>query len=451
MLKNITDYLANAKVGKGIVCGLIAPLSFAYVIGCGNDSKVEQQAKPTGAVISEIKESSYLPKEEIKQPIREELPKGTYRLSDGTLAFIETKNLESKLDGKIIKPAPQDPQQLNIASKVVYSTAASPITGARLTQGLCSLINSIDDLVVGKAHAQDLDDTRIEFAQYVNKPPVLRLKINPRQGNSPLTVVGDVSSSYDPDGNINNASVYWDFNGDGSFDIKTSGIEDKPKFTYYSPGKYTVVVNMKDENRANTTKTVQVAVLENGRVTTPSANYSGSSKSAAEDEWSEMAFCVGGFNFDGGKTQFAFSLDTDIGWTETNVGKYLYGGGVFITVINIAGGKGVDATSYNYGLDYIGNFWLGDYEKKYAPFFLGGLILNTTHTRIDTDTQKKSFFNTYPGVKLGGGIKVRIGGESSDESGTGGIKLGIYDNIIVANSLVTNNIEFNLGYVLFFN
>ncbi len=106
----------------------------------------------------------------------------------------------------------------------------------------------------------------------VNQPPTCSVTANPSSGDAPLNVTFSLSAS-DPDGSI--TAWVLDVNGDGDADY--SGTGNPPStisHTYNSPGGYSVVlmVSDNDEASANDTESVNVGSTNNPPNCTLSAN-----------------------------------------------------------------------------------------------------------------------------------------------------------------------------------
>jgi len=93
-----------------------------------------------------------------------------------------------------------------------------------------------------------------------NQPPIANIT-GPFTGYVNETLVFHAYNSYDPDGNI--TGYRWDFENDGIFD--TDWLEDVLiTCNYPSPGNYTIILEVKDDDGANATAShnIQIIILE---------------------------------------------------------------------------------------------------------------------------------------------------------------------------------------------
>ncbi len=97
----------------------------------------------------------------------------------------------------------------------------------------------------------DLVGLRILLAQ-ANMSPIAGVSAAPESGPAPLTVHFDASSSGDPDGTV--VSYAWDL-GDGS-----TALGEELDYTFGSPGEYTVVLTIVDDQGATDTAATEIAV-----------------------------------------------------------------------------------------------------------------------------------------------------------------------------------------------
>jgi outer membrane protein assembly factor BamB len=104
------------------------------------------------------------------------------------------------------------------------------------------------------AHGIASDPVRIPIA--ANQPPVAQLAADPEEGDMPLSVNFDASGSYDPDGSIETYDYDWE--GDGSYELLDGGAT--PTHLYESAGEYNPTVRVKDDDSAESTASVAVAV-----------------------------------------------------------------------------------------------------------------------------------------------------------------------------------------------
>ena len=87
---------------------------------------------------------------------------------------------------------------------------------------------------------------------FANRPPVAVAVASPRNGEAPLEVKFDGTSSYDPDGSI--VKFNWDF-GDGY-----QSNEPSPAHIYADDGTYTVVLTVTDNQGATDEDVLQISV-----------------------------------------------------------------------------------------------------------------------------------------------------------------------------------------------
>jgi hypothetical protein len=91
-----------------------------------------------------------------------------------------------------------------------------------------------------------------------NQPPIAKIT-GPNNAYTNETLVFYASNSYDPDGNI--IGYQWDFENDGVFD--TGWIEDTlVTHSYSSPGNYTVILQVKDDDGAIATASHIIDVIQ---------------------------------------------------------------------------------------------------------------------------------------------------------------------------------------------
>jgi len=100
--------------------------------------------------------------------------------------------------------------------------------------------------------AQDTDSVTIE----VNRPPMAELTADPSAGAIPLDVGFNAAGSHDPDGEI--VQYEWDFDGDSTYDDTTAVPTDA--HTYGCFGSFDAVVRVTDDDGAQDTDSVRVAV-----------------------------------------------------------------------------------------------------------------------------------------------------------------------------------------------
>lgn len=92
-----------------------------------------------------------------------------------------------------------------------------------------------------------------------NQPPkpVISIVQGSSYGIAPLTVMFDISKSYDPDGKI--VSFTFDF-GDGSTPVHGTDISTPIEHTYRTPGQYFAQFSVTDNRGATTSVKVFIAV-----------------------------------------------------------------------------------------------------------------------------------------------------------------------------------------------
>lgn len=267
------------------------------------------------------------------------------------------------------------------------------------------------------------------MGQYVNRPPKVDLRITPRSGSAPLEVVGDVSRSSDSDGNISRASVSWDFDGDGSTDHATTGVNDKPRYTYYEAGYYTAVVQLTDEHGSTSTETLEI------RVSGPGQQVRTKAPGKNESFDGVFGIGIGRISFDGGGSDLA--VPGEIGWTwKQSSTNYWHGVGGYLTYVPISS----EVQAFIYGATYTGSFRVGSFSTWFSPFFSGGPLWFTS----TYDDGNVSGTETHFGWRVGGGLRFFPGLWNTDV----GFEFSVYDDIIDVNSVRTNNIELGIRIVV---
>ncbi len=111
--------------------------------------------------------------------------------------------------------------------------------------------------VTDGANAQAQDTVTISVNLAGNDLPIAQLAATPMEGNAPLEVSFDATGSYDPDGFI--VRYDFDFDGNGIWDAYDA--ESIASWTYLHPGDFTAKLRVTDNNGAQASALVQIAVI----------------------------------------------------------------------------------------------------------------------------------------------------------------------------------------------
>ncbi len=175
-----------------------------------------------------------------------------------------------------------------------------------------------------------------------NAPPVAQLSATPDNGDAPLSVSLDASSSSDSDGSI--VRYDWDFDGDNIWDAYDA--PSSLNHVYTLAGSYTAKVRVTDNANSQASATVAIAVNAVANVA-PSADLQ-ATPTNGNAPLAVSFDATGSSDSDGGIVRYDYDFDNDGGWDAfdgpSTISHTFSTGGVFTTKLRVTDNAGAQAT-----------------------------------------------------------------------------------------------------------